>query len=144
MCSFRLACHIRVEWKAKVVFQRFPPSVIANAFYQMVLSVAIVVLPALHQRIAEIRHVTAGFPSPRVHQDSRIQPHHIVALRYDRPPPRLLDIALQLHPQRPVVPSGAEAAVDFAALEHEPAAFGQGKNFVHIGVGQRAGHRETP
>ena len=110
---------------------------------QVVLPEPLVALAAFHQRVTEILNVAAGLPSARVHEDGGVQPHHVVAPGDDRPPPGLLDVALQLHAQRPVVPRRAEAAVNLAALEHETAALGKGQHLVHVCIGQRAGQGAT-
>ena len=61
--------------------------------------------------------VTAGLPDPGVHQDGGVQPNYVVTFRYNRSPPGLLDVALELDAQGAVVPSGSEAAVHLAGLE---------------------------
>ncbi len=60
---------------------------------------------ALHQRVGELLEVSAGRPRLRVHQDAGIQPHHVIALLDHGAPPGLLNVALQFHAQRPVVPA---------------------------------------
>ena len=70
----------RVRVRASPRFQRLQ---------QVVLPETLVALAALHQRVAEIFDVAAGFPGAGVHQDGGVQPHHVVAPGDDRPATRL-------------------------------------------------------
>jgi hypothetical protein len=94
-----------------------------------------VTVAALHQGVGEVLHVTAGLPDSGVHQDSGVQPYHVVPLQHHGTPPGLFHVAFQLHPQGAVVVGGTKTAVNFATLENKPPAFGEGKYLVHIGVG---------
>ena len=60
-------------------------------------------------------------PDLRVHQDPGIEPDDVVALLDHRPPPGALDVVLELHAERPVVPHGVDPAVDLARREDEAA-----------------------
>ena len=69
---------------------------------------------ALHERVAERPDVPGRDPDLRVHEDPGIEPDDVVALLDHRPPPRALDVVLELDPERPVVPDGVDPAVDLA------------------------------
>ena len=112
--------------------------------FQLVRPKAEVALATFHQGVGKVFHMAAGNPHLGGHQDGGVQPDHILPLHNNRPPPSFLDLAFQFHAQRPVVPSGAQAAIDFAALKDKAAALGQGHYLVHIGVRENAGHGTTP
>src|SRR5262249_23471760 len=53
-------------------------------------------------------------------------------------PPVILQVALEFHPKRPVIPGSIEAAIDLARLENETAPLTQADDFFHaLGVGRR-------
>src|SRR5205814_437838 len=79
---------------------------------QLVGARASLALLAVDQRVGEGRQVAGCLPDPRRHDDRGVDPDHVVALLDDRPPPGVLDVALQLDAERPVVPEAAEPAVD--------------------------------
>src|SRR5690606_33504433 len=92
---------------------------------QMILSVALVALEALDERVDEGREVAGGLPHRRREDDRGVQADDVVAPLDHRPPPLALDVLLELDAQRAVVPSGAGTAVDIAALVHEAAALAE-------------------
>ena len=96
---------------------------------------------AVNHRIAERRHVPAGLPDLRRHDDGRLQARHVVALARHGVPPKLLDVPLELRAQRAVVPETVQAAVYLRRLENEPAPFAQRHNFFHLQILFRFGHR---
>src|SRR5438876_7401997 len=73
----------------------------------------------------------AGLPHHGVHEDGRVQPHHVVALVDDVARPDALDVVPQLHAERAVVPARTGAAVDLARLEDEAAPLAQRNDHVH-------------
>ena len=75
---------------------------------------------ALHQRIAERADVARRDPDLGVHQDPCVEADDVVALLDHRSPPRPLDVVLQLHAQRPVVPDGVDATVDLGLGKTKP------------------------
>ena len=91
---------------------------------------------AVDERVGEAGEVPGGLPDPRMHDDRRIDPDHVVASGHDRPPPRLLDVALELDAERPVVETRAEAPVDLAAWKDEPPPLAEVHHLVH----RRGGH----
>src|SRR5438094_320472 len=71
--------------------------------------------PAVDERIGEAREMPGGFPHRGVHDEGRVDPDDVVATGHDRAPPRVLDVALQLDAERPVVSARtAEARGDTA------------------------------
>ena len=88
---------------------------------QLVEPEALVVGLALDQRVAERADVAGRDPHLRVHEDPGVEPDDVVALLDHRPPPRPLDVVLELDPERTVVPDRVDAAVDLARREDEAA-----------------------
>src|SRR5215212_8241890 len=86
---------------------------------------------ALDEHVVEAREVTGGFPDLRVHDDSRVKPHYVVAHVHVAAPPLLFDVPFQLDAQRTVVVGGADAAVDLRTLVHETPALAEGHYLVH-------------
>ena len=103
---------------------------------------AVLAMPAVDQRIGEARHVTRRLPHPRMHQDGRVEPFDVVPRVDHGPPPAVLDVLLELDPERPVVPDRAQTAVDLGGLEDEAPPLGEGDQLVHHGgVGHESGRR---
>ena len=88
-------------------------------------------LAAIHQRVGEGFLVARIAQHLRVGEDGRVQAFHVVAFMHHRPPPRGLQVVLQLHAERAVVVHALQAAVDFAGLEYEAAPLAQRNQFVH-------------
>ena len=86
---------------------------------------------AVHQRIVEAAHVAARHPDLAVHQDRRVQTHVVFVLLHKLLPPGALDVVLELHAQRAVIPAVGQAAVDLAARIDEAAPLAQGHQLVH-------------
>src|SRR5712664_2712201 len=107
---------------------------------------SVLALLAVHERIGESRNMPRCLPDLGMHQDGRIEAFDIVAFVHHRSPPALLDVLLELDAERPVVPHGAEAAVDLGRLKHEAAPLGQRHELLHGFVccsgGGGGGHRE--
>ena len=111
---------------------------------------AVLRFPAVHHRIGEAAHVSAGFPDPGVHQDRAVQTHHVeggggpfgrhrvVVPAHHVFPPGVLDVALQFHAQRTVVPAAVEPAIDLAGRKNEAAPLGERNQLVH------RDHRPSP
>ena len=83
-------------------------------------------------------------------QDGTVHAEHVIAFLHGFAPPEILEVAFQLSSQRAVIPATIEAAVEFASLEDEAAAFAQRYDFLHAGgiggvfvghVGVRLGRR---
>ena len=99
---------------------------------QVVLAPAPLALAeALHERVGEAREVAGRLPGARVHQDGRVEGHHVVALLHVRAPPLALHVRLQQHSVVAVVVGRGQAAVDLGALEDESAPLAKSDDFLH-------------
>ena len=108
---------------------------------QLVGAVAGAARAAVHHRIGEVVEVPRGLPHRRRRQDRGVQADHVVAHLHHRPPPLLLDVAQQQHPERSVVVGGAKTAVDLRRAEHEAAPHAEVDDRVEqFRVGRRLGH----
>ena len=76
-------------------------------------------------------------PDLRVHEDAGVEPDDVLALLDHRPPPRPLDVVLQLDAERAVVPDRVDPAVDLARREHEAAPLRERDDRVEAGDGWR-------
>ncbi len=110
---------------------------------QLIGAVARLRLAAIDHGVAEAAHVAARLPDARIHQHGRVEADHrerargvrrgerLVVVRDHVVPPRLLDVALELDAERPVVPAAVEAAVDLARREDESAPLAERHELVH-------------
>jgi hypothetical protein len=87
---------------------------------ELVRAEALVALAAVHERVGEAAQMAGGHPGLRVHQDGGVQTHVVGVLLHEFLPPGALDVVLELHAQRAVVPGVGKAAVDFAARKIKP------------------------
>jgi len=94
-------------------------------FHQVIGPETILAIITLKQGVVKAADVPAGLPNLLVHQDGSVHAVHIVAVFDESLPPQVTDIALQLDPQRAVVPSAGEAAINLTALVNKTAAFAQ-------------------
>ena len=97
---------------------------------QVVGAVPLVTDLALGERVGEVGDVPAGLPHLTGEDHARVQAHDVLALLHHRPPPLALDVVLQLHAERAVVPGRAQAAVNLAGRVHETAPLAQVDNGV--------------
>ncbi len=86
---------------------------------------------AVHQRIVESAHMAGGHPHFAVHQDGTVQACVIRALLHKLLPPCLLDVVLEFHAQRAVVPGVGQAAVDLRTRKDVSAVLAQRHQLVH-------------
>ena len=100
---------------------------------QLIGAVARVALFAVHHRIAESLLVARGLPHGAVHDDRAVHALHVIALPHIAAPPEVLQVFLQLHPERTVIPESIDAAVDFGRLKNEPAPLAEADDFFHSG-----------
>src|SRR5262249_2069940 len=70
------------------------------------------------------------------------EPDDVVALLHHGLPPVALDVVLDLHAERAVVPGSAQAAVDLAGREDDPPPLGQADQRLHAVVTAR--HHISP
>ncbi len=98
--------------------------------------------PAVHHRVAESLLVPARLPDCAIHQNGTVHADDVVPLVHHRPPPVVLEIALQLRAERAVVPAAVQSAVDLAGLKDEAAPLAEAYDFFHSGgVVFRLAHR---
>ena len=76
--------------------------------------------------------MAAGFPDGGVHEDAGIEAEHVFTLTGHGVPPGGAQVALQLGPERAVVPNAAAAAVDLAALKDKAAALAERNDLLHL------------
>ena len=110
---------------------------------EVVLAVALVARLALHQRVGEGRQVTAGLPRLGWQDDAGVEADDVVAGGHHEAPPLTLDVLLQLHAERAVVPGALGAAVDLTARVDEPPALAEGDDVVE-GAGGGLCHSDAP
>ena len=116
---------------------------------QLIEPVAAVAAGALDEGVAERADVPGRDPDLGVHQDPGVEADDVVPLLDHRPPPRALDVVLELDAEGPVVPHRVDAAVDLRRREDEAAALGQRDDRVEggdgrrdvVGIDGRGGHR---
>ena len=100
---------------------------------EVVGAVALVAGKALGERVGEVVGVAAGDPDLRVLNDGAVEADDVVALVDHRAPPRFLDVALEFDAERAVVPTGADAPVDFAGGEDEAPPLGERDDAGEVG-----------
>src|SRR5690606_15159107 len=93
----------------------------AALLLEMVLAEARLADLAVDQQVGEAGKMSGGLPHSRVLDDRRVETDDVLARGDHRPPPGLLDVALEFDAERAVVVAGVDPAVDLAALEHEAA-----------------------
>ena len=92
---------------------------------EVVGAIALVGDQRLDQRVVEDLDVPGGHPHLARQDDRGVQADDVVAAGDHRAPPLPLDVLLELHAQRPVVPRRFGAAVDLAGGIDQAAPFGQ-------------------
>ena len=95
---------------------------------------------AVDERVGERGDVAARLPDLGRHEDRRVEADDVVAQLHHRPPPGVLDVALEQHAERPVIPRRTEPAVDLGRGKDQSASFREIDDAVHQ-VG--AGHGRT-
>ena len=85
----------------------------------------------VNQRVIETLDVTRRLPNARMHEDTGIEPDDVAALVHESTPPEILDIAFELHAERPVVPGICQTAIDIRAWKNEPPALAERGDLVH-------------
>ena len=82
-----------------------------------------------------VADVARGHPGLAGQDDRGVQPDDVVAAGHHGLPPLALDVLLELHAERAVVPRGPRPAVDLAAREDEAPALGEADDGVDGGGG---------
>ena len=85
---------------------------------------------ALGQRVGERGDVAAGLPDLGGEDDRGVEADDVVALLHHVPPPLALDVVLQLHAERSVVPRGTQTTVDVTGRVDESTSLAQVDNGI--------------
>ena len=107
-------------------------------FLQLVGALALVAVQTLHQRIVEDGHVAGRDPHRSRQDDGGVDAHHVATGDDHGAPPFALDIVLQRHAERTVIPCGAGSAIDFTGGEHKATTLGEGYDFIEFGYSHNA------
>ncbi len=86
---------------------------------------------ALDKRVGEAFDVAARLPDSGVHEDAGVETLDVGTVGHHIPPPALLDVALEFHPERPVVPDGAKSPIDFGRLVDEASPLAERDQLLH-------------
>ena len=111
----------------------FDALLFGELFDELILAGALVAVEALDERVGEGLDVTGGDPHFARENDGGVQAHDVGAAADHGIPPGTLDVFLQFHAERTVVPRGTGATVDVTAGEDEAAALGQADHVVEAG-----------
>jgi hypothetical protein len=99
-------------------------------FEELVSAETFVASEAVHERVREVTHVARSLPNAGVQKNRAIETKHIMAAGDELLPPKILNVALEFHAIRTVVPSVGEAIVNFGARENESAALAEGDDVL--------------
>ena len=102
----------------------------AIARVELILAKASFAHRAIHQWIAEIGEMPAGFECLRRVQDRGVNEHDIVASLHHGANPGVFDIAQHKGAERAVVVGRAKPAVNLSTLKRKPTALGQIDNLL--------------
>ena len=106
---------------------------------QMIRAVPLVRVQGFHQRVREHLQVAGTHPHLARQNHRRIKANHIRPRRDHGTPPLLLDVLLQLHTERAVVPGRTGAAIDLTTGVDQTTPFTQ----VHHGLNHGLVSHET-
>jgi hypothetical protein len=110
---------------------------------EVVVAIPLLRLAAVDHPVVKQVEVPGTLPDLRVHDDRAVEAGHLVGARRARHrgelvvaghhvvPPGVLEVALQGHAERAVVPEAVQAPVDLARLEDESAPLGERHDLVH-------------
>src|SRR5262249_10521364 len=101
-------------------------------FQKLVFSKAALTRAAIDHRIGEGFFMTGIFPEEPVLDYRRVDPLYIVPLINDPVPPTFLDVVRQLYTERPVIPGGTQASVDFRSRKNKTTTFRERDNSFYI------------
>ena len=88
-------------------------------------------LLAVHEGVGEAANVTRCDPCLRIHQDRRVKTDVVLVLLNELLEPRCLDVVLECHTQRAVVPGIGKAAVNLGAGIDKASALAESYDFFH-------------
>ena len=98
---------------------------------QLVRAVAALAAFAVYERVVEGRDVAGCHPDLRVHEYRTVEPHVVGVFLHEFLPPGPLDVVLELHAERAVVPAVGKAAVDLTAGVDEAAVLAERDQLFH-------------
>ena len=101
--------------------------------FELVGAEAVLARLAIHHRIGEVIQMSARLPHRRVHQNRGVETDHVGAQVNVVAPPRALDVVLELHAERAVVPARSGTTIDLAGLEDEAATLAERNQEIHRG-----------
>jgi hypothetical protein len=99
-------------------------------FEELVSTETFVASKAVHERVREVTHVARSLPNAGIQKNRAIETEHIVTAGHELLPPEILDVALEFHAIRTVVPSIGEAIINFGTRENESAALAEGDDVL--------------
>ncbi len=99
-------------------------------FQQHVCPVSFFGIPVVYERIVKSRHVPAGFPYPRVHENGCIQANDVVMHPHHRIPPVFPYVVLEFHAVLTVVVHGTQSVVYLAGGKNKTILLGMGNNVL--------------
>ena len=99
-------------------------------FQELVSAETFVAGQAVHQRVREVTHVARSLPHAGVQKNGAVETQHILTAGHELLPPEVLNVALEFHAIRTVVPSVGEAIVNFGARKNESAALAEGDDVL--------------
>ena len=88
------------------------------------------------------KQLTGTLPRRGIVNDGAVQSDHILPTRYERSPPRILDILLKFGTERSIVEEPGESIVNFRRGEDDAPPLAERHDVVHLelGVGLGIGH----
>ena len=129
---------IRAHDVGHTVLRQLVAMLLGVRFLQLVGALALVAVQTLHQRIVENGHVAGRDPHRSRQDDGGVDAHHVATGDDHGTPPFALDIVLQRHAERTVIPCGAGSAIDFTGGEHKATTLGEGYDFIEFGYSHNA------
>ena len=88
-------------------------------FNENIGTVAFFGIFVVDQRVVECVHVTGCFPDGRMHENSGIEPHHVVIEQYHGVPPVFLDVVFEFHTHLSIVIDSRQAIVNLTGRKYK-------------------------
>ena len=120
------------------VLRQLVSMLLGIGFLKLVGTLALMAVEALDQRIVEDGHVAGSHPHGGRQDDGGVHAHHVATGDDHGAPPFALDIVLQRHAERTVIPCGTGSAVDFTGGKNKATTLGKGYDFIEFGYSHNA------
>ena len=120
------------------VLRQLVSMLLGVGFLKLVGTLALMAVEALDQRIVEDGHVAGSHPHGGRQDDGGVHAHHVATGDDHGAPPFALDIVLQRHAERTVIPCGTGSAVDFTGGKNKATTLGKGYDFIEFGYSHNA------